>query len=329
MKLQPAVAATRLAVRRCLDSPVRPAEVLVACSGGPDSLALAAATAFVAPRLGIRAGLATVDHGLQEGSAARAAAVVDWGVSIGLDPVSVETVTVDGPGGPEAAARAVRYAALTDAAKRQGAELILLGHTLDDQAETVLLALARGAGPRGLAAMPARRGSYVRPFLDISRTDTRAACAALGLAVWDDPHNADPAFARSRLRSLLPMLEEALGHGITANLARTARLLAADNAVLDTLAEELLNSAAAPSGDPAAAGALDVGPLAAAQPAVRTRSLHLWAARLGVPGAALSSRHVDALDGLVTDWHGQGPTYLPGGLTIGRRDNQLIAYPPD
>lgn len=293
--------------------------MLVACSGGADSLALAAATAFVAPRLGIRAGLVTVDHGLQPGSAARAAAVAEWARSAGLDPVEVATVEVGGrPGGPEAAAREARYEALSSAAERNGASAVLLGHTRDDQAETVLLALARGAGPRGLSGMPQRRGLLLRPLLEVSRADTRKACAALGLAAWADPHNTDPAYARSRVRAdALPALIAALGPGVVANLARTAALTAADAAFLDRAAAEALAGCRSGTG-------LSVGALSGLPTAIRTRVLHAWARELGAPGAALSHRHVAALDALVTEWHGQGPASLPGGIVVGRRAGDLI-----
>jgi tRNA(Ile)-lysidine synthase len=297
--------------------------VLVACSGGADSLALAAATAFVAPRAGLRAGLVTVDHRLQDGSAERAKAVASWALSAGFDPVEVATVEVTGrAGGPEAAARQARYDALVAAARRCGAGAVLLGHTRDDQAETVLLALARGAGPRGLAGMPARRNvdgvALLRPLLDVSRADTRGACAALGLRPWDDPHNADPAYARARVRAAaLPALVEALGPDVTANLARTAALVAADNAVLEGLAARGLADAAD------AAGGLRVAVLAELPDGVRARVLHAWAKALGAPGGALSHRHVAALDALVMRWHGQGPAYLPGGVTVTRSAGTL------
>jgi tRNA(Ile)-lysidine synthase len=293
--------------------------VLVACSGGADSLALAAATAFVAPRMGVRAGLVTVDHGLQAGSATRAAAVAEWGRSVGLDPIEVATVDVTGrPGGPEAAARAARYEALSAVAGVHGASDVLLGHTRDDQAETVLLALARGAGPRGLSGMAYRRGVLLRPLLDVSRDDTRKACAALGLAAWADPHNTDPAYTRSRVRAdALPALVAALGPGVVANLARTAALTAADVAFLDGVAAGALADCRSPAG-------LSVGALSGLSPAIRTRVLHAWARELGAPGAALSHRHVVALDALVTDWHGQGAASLPGGIVVGRRAGDLV-----
>jgi tRNA(Ile)-lysidine synthase len=294
--------------------------VLVACSGGADSLALASATAFVAPRLGLTAGLVTVDHGLQPGSATRARQVAEWGAGLGLEPSVVVPVSVAGrPGGPEAAARDARYEALVRAAVEHHADAVLLGHTLDDQAETVLLALARGAGPRGLAGMPERRvrdgATFLRPFLSVTRAQTRAACAELGLTPWEDPHNVDPAYARARVRAALPVLVETLGADVVANLARTARLVAADVAALDALA------AAADVAD--RDGSLRVADLAALPAAVRTRILRDFARRLGAPGAALAATHIDALDCLVMNWRGQGPVALPGGIEVSRRDGRL------
>ncbi len=329
-QVPPGVAAGRVAVRRCLSDLAAPELVLVACSGGPDSLALTAVTAFVAPRLGLRVGLVTVDHGLQPGSARRAAAVADWARDAGLAPVEVVPVTVGRAGGPEAAARQARYAALDRAADQYGAAVVLLGHTRDDQAETVLLALARGAGPRGLAGMAARRGRYRRPFLTLPRSLSTTICAELELPAWQDPHNADPRFARSRLRAAMGELTELLGAGFTANLARTATLVAADTEVLDARAAELLAELPPPDAGradgPGSAGGndwLDVALLAAEPTAIRTRVLHGYARRLGVPGSALAARHVDALDALVTGWHGQGPVYLPGGVTVRRVAGRL------
>ena len=323
--LPPSVAAVRAAVKQALLT-VRPERtVLVACSGGADSLALAAAAGFVAPRASLRAGLVTVDHGLQDGSAERAKAVATWALKAGLDPVEAVTVDVAGrPGGPEAAAREARYEALVAAAHRLDAAAVLLGHTMDDQAETVLLALARGAGPRGLAGMPVRRDvegvALLRPLLGVSREQTREACAESGLDPWDDPHNADPAYARARVRATaLPALVATLGPDVVANLARTAALVAADNAALDLLAATKL-SAVRDSG-----GGLRVAALAALPVAIRTRVLHGWARKLGAPGGALSYRHIEALDALVTRWRGQGAVHLPGGISVSRRADHLTA----
>ncbi|MDR7280282.1 tRNA lysidine(34) synthetase TilS [Catenuloplanes atrovinosus] len=334
-RIAPPVAEMRVAVRRALTGFPPDGLVLTACSGGADSLALAAAVAFVAPRLGLRAGLVTVDHRLQDGSADRAAAVARWAGEAGLDPVEVAAVTVAGrPGGPEAAAREARYAALADAARRHGAAAVLVGHTRDDQAETVLLALARGAGIKGLAGMRERRplpGAddvlLVRPLLEITREQTHKACVALGLHPWSDPHNADPAYARSRVRAdALPALVAALGPRVVGNLARTAGLLAADAAALDGLARTAL--AEARRGGPGG-GALRVRSLSGLDPAIRSRVLHLWARELGAPGTALSQRHVSALDALVVDWHGQGSAYLPGGIAVRRSGDALAAVTTD
>ncbi|MCX4469631.1 tRNA lysidine(34) synthetase TilS [Micromonospora sp. NBC_01655] len=328
--LAPPVAAIRLAVRRALTGLAGDGPVLVACSGGADSLALAAATAFVAPRLGRRAGLVTVDHALQAGSDRRAAAVAAWAGGAGLAPAEAVRIDVAGrPGGPEAAARQARYEALAEAARRHGAAALLTGHTRDDQAETVLLALARGAGPRGLAGMPPRRDlsgvPLLRPLLDVTREQTRKACAALGLTPWEDPHNTDPSYARARVRAdVLPALVRALGPAVLDNLARTARLVAADTAALDELAAAALTGAAGVR-DPA--GGLAVPALAGLAPAVRTRVLHAWARELGAAPAALSHRHVAALDALVTDWRGQCATHLPGGIRVVRRAGRLTAAP--
>jgi tRNA(Ile)-lysidine synthase len=318
--LAPPVAAVRVAVRRVLSS-VPGKLVLVACSGGPDSLALAAATAFVAPRLNVRCGLVTVDHGLQEGSAERARVLAHWAVGEGFDPVEVATVEVAGrPGGPEAAARDARYEALTGAARTTGATAVLLGHTRDDQAETVLLALARGAGPRGLSGMPAARTvdgvTFLRPLLEVSRADTHAACAALKLEPWQDPHNSEPAYARSRVRALLASLVDTLGAGVVDNLARTASLVAEDSRALDALATTALDQAVVE-------GALKISALVELPRALRSRVLRAWALALGAPGGALGHRHVQALDALVVDWHGQGPVALPGGILVRRIDGCL------
>ncbi|MEV8513417.1 tRNA lysidine(34) synthetase TilS [Dactylosporangium sp. NPDC051484] len=308
--------------------------VLVACSGGADSLALAVAARFVTRRMGVRCGLVTVDHGLQAGSGERAAWLAEWARQRGFAPVDVRAVCVDGAGGPEAAAREARYAALEAAAREHRAAMVLLGHTRDDQAETVLLALARGSGPRGLAGMPERRERhgvlFVRPLLDVSRAETRAACEVDGLAVWEDPHNVDAAYARSRIRPLV----KALGAGVVDNLARTARLVGADSNYLDELAADALEKASdygiASDGGPAGSGAprvpgLSVDALVRLPGPIRTRVLHAWALRLGAPSSALSHRHVAALDALVVNWHGQGAVALPGSLSVTRVDGVLRA----
>ncbi|WP_304453225.1 tRNA lysidine(34) synthetase TilS [Nocardiopsis sp. YSL2] len=336
----PAVAAVRSAVRRALADLPADATVLAACSGGADSLALSGALAFEAPRAGRTAGGVTVDHGLQEGSAARAVEVADVLRGLGLAPVLVRTVSVDGPGGPEAAARRARYAALDGAVGAHAPAAVLLGHTLDDQAETVLLGLARGSGARSLAGMAPRNGHYLRPLLGLDRSTVRRACAEMGLRAWEDPHNLDPRFARSRVRhEALPALEKALGPGIAEALARTAAMLRADADTLDRLAEDLEAEAlpdaeaatsAAPgpgprpgAGTPGAGPVLDVEPLAAAPASLRTRVLRRAALAAGCPASALTARHVREIDRLVTDWRGQAHIDLPGGVRCRRIARRL------
>jgi len=314
--LSPAVATVRQAVRESLAGFPRGGLVLAACSGGPDSLALAAALAFTAPRAGLRAGAVTVDHGLQDGSAGRAASVASVLGDLGLDPVQVRTVTVDGRGGPEAAARSARYGALEKAAADLGATAVLLGHTLDDQAETVLLGLARGSGARSLAGMAQRRGVFLRPLLGVRRDVTAAACAALGLTPWADPHNADRRFSRVRVRlDALPALEAALGPGVAEALARTADQLRDDADVLDTIAEDERSRAASP---------LSAASLAGLPDALRTRIVRSAALAAGCPAGALTAGHVARISELATNWHGQRWIDLPGGVRVCRRSGQII-----
>ena len=320
----------RLAVRDCLRRhPPGGRPILVACSGGADSLALAVAAGQCRHASGT--GLVTVDHGLQPGSAERAEQVTAWARAQGLEPAVAVAVDVAGlPGGPEAAARTARYRALAAVAERIGAAAVLLGQTREDQAETVLLALARGAGPRGLSGMPERRVRhgvvFLRPLLDVGRAQTRAVCAELGLTPWVDPHNTDPRFARARVRAALPVLADLLGPDVVANLARTAKLLACDTAALDGLAAT--ERAKIERTDPGHADpGLAVDRLAELVDAIRTRVLHAWVRSLGVPGGALAHRHIVALDALVTSWRGQGPVWLPGGIAVGRRAGWLVRWP--
>jgi hypoxanthine phosphoribosyltransferase len=320
----PAVAAARRAVRAELTDLPRGALVLVALSGGPDSSALAAATAFVAPRDGLRAGAVVVDHGLQDGSARVADHAAGLARQLGLDPVRVVRADVRDDGdGPEAAARAARYAALDRVAAEEGAAAVLLGHTSDDQAESVLLGLARGSGARSLAGMARRRGLLRRPLLSLARSSTQQVCLALGLTPWLDPHNADPRFTRSRLRSAVPLLTEVLGPGVSAALARSADLLRDDADALDLWADRVWPAAGRPAGGTGPGVELDVGVLAGEPPAVRRRLLHRAALAAGTPPGSLAAVHLMALDALVSDWHGQGAVHLPGGVRGFRRCGRL------
>ena len=316
-RLTPAVADIRRAVRELL-----PPEglVLVGLSGGADSLALAAATAFEAGRLGIRAGAVIVDHNLQTGSADVAARAAEAASRLGLDPVLVLSVTVERDGtGPEAAARVQRYAAFDTALAKTGASGVLLGHTLDDQAETVLLGLARGSGSTSLRGMAARTGPILRPLLGIRRAQTWQFCTDAGLEPWSDPQNFDPRYARVRVReTVLPLLETELGPGVAGALARTAETLREDSDALDELARTMLR-------ENWANGKIATDLLDAQSAAVRQRVI-----RFGVEamcGVWLTRVQTLAVAALVTDWHGQGALSLPG-IRVVRQEGILFFSVP-
>lgn len=308
-RLTPAVAEVRLQVRSQLAELAAPGLLLVALSGGPDSLALAAATAFEAKKLfDVTAGAVIVDHGLQAGSADVAAHAARQALDLGLDPVIVKRVEVGDEGGPEAAARDARYAALAEAASETGATRVLLGHTLDDQAETVLLGLGRGSGLGSVKGMAPESGIFLRPLLQVRRGTTRQFCLDAGLDPWSDPHNDDERFARVRVRKIvLPMLERELGPGFAEALARTALLAREDTDALDHFAEEQIEELA----EHAEAGlSLPVRALAHNPAALRQRIIRLAvAAEFGV---SLSRTHTLEVARLVTDWHGQEALDLPG-----------------
>jgi tRNA(Ile)-lysidine synthase len=311
-----ATAEVRRAVRAALDAAPAPA-VVVACSGGADSLALAAATAHVGAAAGTAVHGLVVDHGLQRGSdgQARAACAALSGLGVAA---RVATVTVAEAGdGPEAAARGARYAALRAESEARGDVPVLLGHTLDDQAETVLLGLGRGSGARSLAGMRAWDPPWCRPLLGVRRATTWAACAEAGLEPWEDPHNADPRYTRVRLRhEVLPLLEDVLAGGVAEALARTADQLADDDAALATAASAVL----AEAGDDE--GGLDAAAVAVHPAAVRRRVLRAWLAGAGVHG--FGDAQLRSVDALVARWRGQGPPSLPGGLEVIRVHGRLI-----
>ena len=317
-RLTPAIADVRRAVRESLEAAGVQAEdlVLVACSGGADSLALAAAATFEGPRLGgrpgetngVRVGAVVIDHGMQPGSAEVAGETAHKLSVLGLYPVEIRTVIVGTDGGPEAAARTARYAAIDKVAEELGANAVLLGHTLSDQAETVLMGLARGSGGRSLNGMAVVSGIYLRPLLGITRETTENFCADSGLEPWHDPMNKDEAFTRVRVRqNLMPALEAELGPGIAEALARTADTLREDEEVLAELALNAYKKVAKEL-----ATRIDIGvhefkdlPLA-----IRHRVIALAAVVLQAP--MLARVHILAIDALVDDWHGQKPLTLPG-----------------
>jgi tRNA(Ile)-lysidine synthase len=351
-----AVFEVRRAVRdalAALPEAARRAPLVVGCSGGADSLALTLAAAAVRGPDDVRA--VVVDHRLQEGSAERAAATVALLAERGI-AARVHAVDVTGPGGIEAAARRARQTALC-AARPHADSPILLGHTLDDQAETVLLGLGRGSGARSLAGMRRWDPPWLRPLLTVRRTTTRAACA--GLDVWNDPHNADPRFTRVRLRhEVLPLLEDVLSGGVAEALARTAEQLRDDVDALDAVAAQLLAAACAPATpspaapssaapspaapshaapSPAApspapgptptstAPELDLAVLADVPPALRRRVLRAWLTAAGVTG--LTATHLHAADALAAHGPDRAGVAVPGGLELYRAHGRLGIRP--
>lgn len=322
--------------------------LLVACSGGRDSMALAAVARIVCAAWGFGCGAVVVDHGLQDGSDAVAQAAADRCRTLGLAPVAVRRVQVAGDAGQgvEAAAREARYAALAHEAARLGAAAVLLAHTRDDQAETVLLGLLRSGGLDAVAGMPPRAVHhgvvFLRPLLDLTRQDTTGICRSLGLDWWDDPTNGPDAAAddgplprdyplRSRVRhDLVPFLADFAGTDVTCRLAEGARLAQRDRDCLDALAdaagERAVALAAEPAGGPSGLlrpgdlAAIDARSLQAEHPAIRTRVI---ARALAAAGIASNARQVVAIDRLIADWHGQGGVALPGGHSANRQKHVI------
>jgi len=298
-----------LALVHCLEREVPPAlaatglnSCRIGLSGGADSLALAAAMAWArdhrrGPLAGLAVSVRVVDHGLQAGSDRVADRAAQQARDLGIETdIVCVTVTANGSG-IEAAARIARYSALScgDPA------LVLLAHTLDDQAETVLLGLARGSGIRSLSGMPPRRDQILRPFLTVRRTETEHACRDWGLTWWNDPTNQDPAFSRSRLRAAMPLLEQTLGPGLAEGLARTADLARQD--------ADFLDEQAAKVGLDTTELALPLAVLQSLPTVVRQRLLLAWLRQVGTD--AVTRDHVLAVDSLLTDWHGQKSIMVP------------------
>lgn len=283
--------------------------VAVAVSGGADSLALAAVTAGLAKVKAL-----IVDHQLQAGSAEVAENAAEQLRGFGIEPVIIK-VDVTGSGGMEAAARRARYAAF-----RETGHFVLLGHTLDDQAETVLLGLGRGSGPRSIAGMRELDPPWGRPLLKVRRADTERVCRDLGLRPWSDPHNTDPRFQRVRLRAeVIPLMEEVLQGGVVAALGRTADQLQDDLDALDVLAEQLRKATED-------SGTLQVAALRGQPAALRRRVLRGWLKDAGV--LELTSGHLLSVDALVGEWRGQGGVWLPGGFVTSRSHGRLTVTPP-
>jgi tRNA(Ile)-lysidine synthase len=288
--------------------------IVVAVSGGADSLALAWACAFVLPKHGFEAEAVIIDHGLQEGSGAIALEAKTRVEELGL-PATIIRVDVDGSGNVEENARGARYDALEHHATAVGAKAVFLGHTLDDQAETVLLGLSRGSGSTSIRGMSPVRGIWARPFLGLRRETTRQACVDAGVSWWDDPHNDDRRFLRPRIRhDLMPALVSVLGPGVPGALAQTAYLVGQDDDYLSQLASGALETALTPEGE------LEVSALIELPEPIRRRVIRLWVREQC--DVSLSFVHTEMVDALVVAWSGQGPVDI-SGHTLVRVGNRL------
>jgi tRNA(Ile)-lysidine synthase len=310
-----AVPAVRNAVRAWLEKFEAGDKVLVAVSGGADSLALAHALSVEAKLLAITVVGVTVDHQLQKESAAQAEIVANQLEELDLKCV-VKKVQVDVQNGLEASARTARYQALNEIAISENAVAVFLGHTQDDQAETVLLGLARGSGTRSLSGMAAHTGIYIRPLLELTRETTESYCKDSDLSFWKDPHNQDPQFARVRVRTqAIPVLEKTIGPGISEALARSSQILREDADALDHWAER-------------EAMKLDLADLECAHleglpKAIRTRVLRIAIYAQGAPSGSVTAEHMSVIEALITSWSGQGATNLPGGVKVERISGRL------
>jgi tRNA(Ile)-lysidine synthase len=311
-----AIVAIRNAVKPYLARVEAGDKVLVAVSGGADSLALAYAVLTESKEFAINPIAVTIDHQLQSGSGAQSEKVENQLKAMGYGKVISQKVVVISESGLEAGARNARYQALSECASKEKATKIFLGHTRDDQAETVLLGLARGSGTRSLSGMAAENDIYIRPFLNITRQQTVAACKDIGIEPWNDPHNVNQDFSRVRVRNdVLPVMEEKLGPGIAAALSRSASILRDDADALDEIAQrEIAHLNLAD---------LDCQYLASLARAIRSRLLRAAIYAAGAPSGSITADHLAAVEALVTSWHGQGALSLPGGVKVERISGRL------
>ncbi|MGA0410954.1 MAG: tRNA lysidine(34) synthetase TilS [Candidatus Nanopelagicaceae bacterium] len=311
----------RLAVRAELADLNAGDTVLVAVSGGADSLALAAGLLAEAKSKTLRTIAVIIDHGLQVNSADVAMKTKAELIKVGYSNIEVKRINFEITDGMEASARRARYAALNEIASSTNAVAIFLGHTKDDQAETVLLGLARGSGTRSLSGMAERIDKYRRPILAITRQQTEAACKEVGVKYWNDPHNQSMEYARVRVREkVLPLMESEIGPGIADALTRSAKILRDDADALDQWAGEVLDEIDLIEMDPIE---MDIETLVNLPRAIRSRVIRKAIYLAGAPSGSLSAEHLEPVEALVTAWKGQGAVSLPGGVTVARISGRL------
>ncbi|MEN9412703.1 MAG: hypothetical protein RIQ92_1140 [Actinomycetota bacterium] len=303
--------AIRSAVKPFLEQLEAGDTFLVAVSGGADSLALAQALLIESQPLALNAVAVTVDHQLQVNSHLQAQKIAEQLKEIGYGEVVIKKVVVTTDAGLENGARDARYAALNESVAETKAVKVFLGHTRNDQAETVLLGLARGSGARSLSGMAAENGNLLRPLLSITREETESACKEWGLDFWNDPHNLNTEFTRVKVRrEVIPYLEEHLDPGISRALVRTAALLRDDADALDLWAEREATD-------------LECDRLALLPKAIRTRIIRRAALAAGATPGKLTYEQVGAIDALICAWKGQGEVSLAGGVKVERISGRL------
>jgi len=317
-RLSLAQGTVRHALRKTLTRHTGPGQrLLVAVSGGADSMALAAALEFEAKKLNLEIAAAVIDHGLQKNSSKVALQAADRLREIGYSQIEIKKVKVSKKGGPEAAARTARYEALEQIRKDIFADFVLLGHTESDQAETVLLGLVRGSGAKAISGMSERSGTLLRPLLVIDRATTEQFCKDSGIKFWVDPQNSDTRFVRVLIRKkILPFLEKNLGNGIARNLIRTSDQLREDESYLSEISQKAFKKIAKQGTNSLSLPVSDLEKLPA--PLMNRVIKHC----LDSFGGESTRGHVLAVVDLVLDWHGQKPLSLPG-VRVERKGNTI------
>ena len=317
----PALLELRKAVRFWFEKLEPNSKVCIGVSGGADSLALAAASKLESNNFSINLVAVIVDHGLQANSAEIAEFAKQQLIKLGYQDIFVGRASVQITDGLEASARRARYKVFQQAIETYGPNTFLLGHTKNDQAEGVLLGLARGSGTKSLSGMQEVSGIFVRPLLGIDRATTEIACHESNIEYWVDPHNSNQEFTRVRVReNILPLLENEIGPGIIDALARSAKILREDATALDEWAESVFRQVESTD--------IEISLLADLPVAVRSRVLRMAIYAAGAPAGSISAAHLEPIEAFVSDWRGQGHTSLPGGVKVCRISGRLSLSKP-
>ena len=317
----PALLELRQAVRFWFEKLEPNSKVCIGVSGGADSLALAAAAKLESKNFSIDLVAVIVDHGLQANSAEIAEFAKQQLIKLGFQDIFVGRASVQITDGLEASARRARYKVFQQAIETYTPNTFLLGHTKNDQAEGVLLGLARGSGTKSLSGMQEVSGIFVRPLLGIDRATTEIACHESNIEYWVDPHNSNQDFTRVRVReNILPLLENEIGPGIIDALARSAKILREDATALDEWAESVFRQVMPMD--------IEISILDGLPVAVRSRVLRMAIYAAGAPAGSISAAHLEPIEAFVSDWRGQGHTSLPGGVKVCRISGRLSLSKP-